>query len=270
MKYFRQTLHQPQLLFTTLMLTGILFLSAGVTKARTTTANSPRNPVIAANKQHDLANLPSSIANVVLKTASQRTGLPISSLHITDSIKIEGSSSCLGLPSLPGEVCKEDLILWQVTVETGQERLVYRTNLDGSQIKLNEAVSRLISTKLPDEVASAVLLQASQRTGLPISKLRIEEFKSIQGSSSCLGIPPRPGEACTADLGPLWQVTVGGGYQHLVYHTSMDGAKIQLNQTASWNLKFLAASSLLMIVPWLVFYAYHTRARKKFLTRNVQ
>ncbi len=207
--------------------------------------------------------LPSSIANIVLTTASQRTGLPTSSLRITDSIKIEGSSSCLGLPSLPGEVCKEDLILWQVTVETGQERLVYRTNLDGSQIKLNEAASRLSSTSLPDEVASAVLVQASQRTGLPISQLRIEEFKSIQGSSSCLGIPPRSGEACTADLAPLMQVTVVGVYQHLVYHTSIDGAKIQLNQTASWNLKFLAASSLLIIVPLLAFSAYRTRVREK-------
>ena len=263
MKYFRQTLHQPQLLFTTLILTGILSFGAGVTRAQATTANSPGTPLIAKNKQQDLVNLPSSIANIVLTTASQRTGLPTSSLRITDSIKIEGSSSCLGLPSLPGEVCKEDLILWQVTVETGQERLVYRTNLDGSQIKLNEAASRLSSTSLPDEVASAVLVQAFQRTGLPISQLRIEEFKLIQGSSSCLGIPPRSGEACTADLAPLLQVTVVGGYQHLVYHTSIDGAKIQLNQTASWNLKFLAASSLLIIVPLLAFSAYRTRVREK-------
>ncbi len=263
MKHFRQTLHQPQLLFATLILTGILSLSAGVTKARATAANSPGNLLIAGKKQHDLANLPSSIANVVLKTASQRTGLPTSSLRITDSIKIEGSSSCLGLPSLPGEVCKEDLILWQVTVEAGQELLVYRTNLDGSQIKLNEAASRLSSTSLPDEVASAVLVQASHRTGLPISQLRIEEFKGIQGTSSCLGIPPRSGEVCTADLAPLWQVTVGGGYQHLVYHTSTDGAKIKLNQTAIWNIKPLAANSLLLILPLLAFYAYRTRVREK-------
>ncbi|HEY9602681.1 MAG TPA: hypothetical protein V6C85_13790 [Allocoleopsis sp.] len=172
MKYFRQTLHQPQLLFATLMLTGILSLSVGVTKARATAANSPGVLLTAENNQYDLAILPSSIANVVLKTASQRTGLPTSSLRITNSIKIEGSSSCLG-------------------------------------------------------------------------------------------IPPGPGEACTADLAPIWQVTVAGGYQQLVYHTSIDGAKIKLNQTASWNIKLLAASSLLIIVPLLAFYAYRTRVREK-------
>lgn len=172
MKYFRQTLHQPQLLFATLILTGILSLSVGVTKARATAANSPGVLLTAENNQYDLAILPSSIANVVLKTASQRTGLPTSSLRITNSIKIEGSSSCLG-------------------------------------------------------------------------------------------IPPGPGEACTADLAPIWQVTVAGGYQQLVYHTSIDGAKIKLNQTASWNIKLLAASSLLIIVPLLAFYAYRTRVREK-------
>jgi hypothetical protein len=63
MKHFRQTLHQPQLLFATFILRDILSLGAGVTKARATTANSPGNPLIAGKKQHDLANLPSPIAN---------------------------------------------------------------------------------------------------------------------------------------------------------------------------------------------------------------
>jgi hypothetical protein len=185
MKDLRQTLHQPQLLFATLILTGILSLGADVTKARATTVNSPGNPLFAENKQPE-DNLPSSIANRVLKTM-----------------------------------------------------------------------------KLPDKVASAVLVQASQRTGLPISQLRIKEFKHIEGSSSCLGMAPPPGEACTADLAPLLQVTVGGGYQHLVYHTSIDGTQIKLNQSASWNILTLAASSLLIIVPLLGFYAYRTRVRAK-------
>lgn len=172
MKHSRQTLHQPQLLLATLILTGILSLSASVTKARATTANPSENILIAGKKQHDVANLPSSIANLVLKTASQRTGLPISSLRITDS-------------------------------------------------------------------------------------------REIQGSSSCLGISPPPGEFCTADLAPLWQVTVTGGLQRLVYHTSGDGANIQLNQTASWNIKPLLAISLLMIVPLIAFYAYRARVREK-------
>jgi hypothetical protein len=172
MQHFRQTLHQPQLLLATLILTGILSLSAGVTKAQGTTANPSENLLIAGKSQHNGANLPSPIANLVLKTASQRTGLPTSSLRITDS-------------------------------------------------------------------------------------------REIQGSSSCLGISPPPGEFCTADLAPLWQVTVTGGLQRLVYHTSADGANIQLNQTASWNIKLLAASSLLMIVPLFAFCAYRARVREE-------
>ncbi|GEM_PF-7037576 len=85
---------------------------------------------------------------------------------------------------------------------------------------------------LPDAVATAVLLQASKRTTLPTSRLRIEKFQRIQGSSSCLGLPPRFGEFCSADLVHLWQVTVAGEPQRLVYHTNLDGSKIKLNQTA--------------------------------------
>ena len=107
-------------------------------------------------------------------------------------------------------------------------------------VKFNEAASNLSAAKLPESVAttlaSAVLREASQRTGLPISQLRIEKFQRIQGSSSCLGLPPRFGEFCSADLVHLWQVTVAGGQQRLVYHTNLDGSKIKLNQTAGISI----------------------------------
>lgn len=103
-------------------------------------------------------------------------------------------------------------------------------------VRFNEAASNLSAAKLPEAVASAlasaVLREASQRTGLPISQLRVEKFQRIEGSSSCLGLPPRFGEFCSADLVHLWQVTVAGGEQRLVYHTNLDGSKIKLNQTA--------------------------------------
>lgn len=113
--------------------------------------------------------------------------------------------------------------------------------------------------KLPQSVADAVFNAASQRTGLPKNELSIVQFQQIQGSSSCLGISPTLGEMCTADLVPLWQVTVAGGQHRLVYHTSWDGSQIKLNQTASWKIKTLAASSLLMIVPLLGFYVYRRK-----------
>lgn len=181
-------------------------------------------------------DLPQPVANAVLEAASDRTGLRISELRIIKSQQFVGSSSCLGLPARPGEGCTKDLVpLWQVTVlARGQQPLVYHTDMNGSRIRLNEAASNLGDTNVPDSVANAVLQAASQRTGLRPSELRIVKSQQIQGSSSCLGVPTRPDEACTRDNAPIWQVTVlARGQQPLVYHSNLEGTRIRLNETAS-------------------------------------
>jgi uncharacterized protein YcnI len=178
--------------------------------------------------------LPQSVVDAVLREVSQRRDLPTSNVRIVASQQIQGSGSCLGLPALPGEGCTRDLRpLWQVTVEAGQQRLVYHTTMDGSRVRLNEQASSIGDVKAPQSVTNAVLREASQRTGISRSELRIAQSQQFQGSSSCLGIPPGLNQACTADLVPLWQVTVEAGRQRLVYHTNMNGSRIQLNEAAS-------------------------------------
>ncbi len=119
-----------------------------------------------------------------------------------------------------------------VASENGSMTKAQTATTNSPYVRFNEAASNLSAAKLPEAVASAVLREVSQRTGLPTSRLRIEKFQRIQGSSSCLGLPPRFGEFCSADLVHLWQVNVAGGQQRLVYHTNLDGSKIKLNQTA--------------------------------------
>ncbi len=213
---------------------------AGIVKERTTTANTLGSPQsVAGLKQRHRGTLPQTVTTAVLREASQRTGLPTSRLRIEKFQRIQGSSGCLGLPPRLGEFCTADLVgLWQVTVVSGQQRLVYHTNLDGSYMRLNEAASNnLAEASLPQTVTTAVLREASQRTGLPTSRLRIEKFQRIQGSSSCLGLPPRPGEGCTRDLAQLWQVTVASGQQRLVYHSNLDGSRIKLNPTPAISIQ---------------------------------
>ncbi|HEY9668479.1 MAG TPA: hypothetical protein V6C91_16840 [Coleofasciculaceae cyanobacterium] len=180
-------------------------------------------------------DLPQPVADAVLAVASERTGLSTSELRILRSQQFVGSSSCLGLPARPGEGCTKDLVpLWQVTVlARGQQPLVYHTDVNGSRIRLNEAASNLGDANVPDSVANAVLQAASQRTGLRPSELRIVKSQQIRGSSSCLGVPTPPNEACTRDNVPIWQVTVEGRRQRLVYHTNLEGTRIRLNETAS-------------------------------------
>lgn len=180
-------------------------------------------------------NIPAAATRAVLQAASQRTGLPTSEIRIinTESMTTNG---CLNLPR-PGEACIEiALEAWEVTLDARQQRLVYRTDSTGSRVRLNERagnIGNVGNVNLPQSVTDAVLQAASQRTRLRLSQIRIVQSQQIQGSSSCLGIPPRPGEFCTADLVPLWQVNVEAGEERLVYHSNRDGSRVVLNEAAS-------------------------------------
>lgn len=192
------------------------------------------------------SNLPNSVSNAVLRSAAGQLGVPTSQLRIIEAQEQTWPDRCLGIPN-PVELCASALTPgWRVMVEGQQQRLVYHSDRMGSQIRLNQSASKgsrirpnetpsnIGSTNLPLSVTNAVLRDAYQRSGLPLSQLRIVESRQIQGSSSCLGLPPSPGQrGCTKDLRPLWQVTVEAREQRLVYHTTMDGSRIRLNEQAS-------------------------------------
>lgn len=177
--------------------------------------------------------LPNSVTNAVLRTAAGQLGVPRSQLQIIEAEQQTWSDRCLGLGS-PVELCESALTPgWRVVVGGQQQRLVYHTDDTGSILRLNQSVGGVGDVSLPQSVVNIVLQTASQDTGLRPSDLRIVQSQQIQGSSSCLGMSSRSGEACTRDLATLWQVTVEAGQQRLVYHTTMNGSRIRLNEQAS-------------------------------------
>lgn len=176
------------------------------------------------------ANLPGTVAKAVLQAASVRTGLPISEFRIIRSEQMT-TDGCLSLPR-PGEACTRIAIsAWEVTLEGGRERLVYRSNSDGSLLRFNEAVSSISDANLPNSVSRTTLQAASQRTGLRVSELRIVKIEPIQ-TNGCLNLP-RPGEGCTKINMPAWELTVEAGQQRLVYRSNADGSQVRFNEAAS-------------------------------------
>jgi hypothetical protein len=179
------------------------------------------------------SQLPNSVTNAVLRTAAGQLGTPRSQLRIIEAEQQTWRDRCLGLGS-PVELCESALTPgWRVVVEGQQQRLVYHTDATGSLLRLNQSAEGVGDANVPQSVVDAVLKAASQDTGLRPSALRIVQSQQIQGSSSCLGMSSRSGEACTRDLASLWQVTVEAGQQRLVYHTTMNGSRIRLNEQAS-------------------------------------
>lgn len=155
---------QPQQIVSALILTGILSLSTGITLIESATAAS-RDIFLDATKSDgrrsswvyhtDYAgrflrleaqtstNLPKSVADAVLQDASRRSRLPISNLRIVKAERRQWPDGCLGI-SRPGLLCTAVIVPgWLVTVEAGQQRLVYRTGDFGSGVVFDQAVSKI-------------------------------------------------------------------------------------------------------------------------------
>lgn len=195
--------------------------ATGRTVRQETTGNSNNN------------NLPQAVSDLVLSTAAQRTGLRISELRIVKSeqLTVDG---CLGL-ARPGEPCTRIAQpAWQVTVEARQQRLVYRTNQNATQIRFNEAASNVTQTNLPSAVARAVLQVASTDFGVSVSQLQITKAEQKTWENSCLGLQ-RPTERCMGTPTPGWRVTVSGRQQTKVYRTDSIGDRIRAEETSNSN-----------------------------------
>jgi hypothetical protein len=88
--------------------------------------------------------LPNAVTNKVLDAASKKLGFPTFQLRITMAQKQTWANGCLGLAG-PGQICTQALVPgWLVTVESNQQRLVYRTNESGSLVKLDEKASNIL------------------------------------------------------------------------------------------------------------------------------
>ncbi|NER37522.1 MAG: phosphodiesterase [Oscillatoria sp. SIO1A7] len=87
--------------------------------------------------------LPEAVQDSVQQRISQDFGIAEDNQTLVSAQQQTWPDGCLGLAA-PGEVCTLALVDgWQVTVESGQQRFVYRTDSSGAAVRLDEAASVL-------------------------------------------------------------------------------------------------------------------------------
>jgi hypothetical protein len=243
---------QPQQIIYALVLTGILSLSSGLTLLQTATAASikasgeaEKGEMVSNGKlisdrgcdddrgrdrgrDDDRVVLPSSVANAVVEDLSSKIGIPAGELKIIKHSRETWTDGCLGLGTLVEQCLQVQVEGWRVTLSNGRFSWVYRTDLTGLVLRLENQ----IATNLPPAVADAVLQAASKQSGLPISELRIVGAEQRSWPDGCLGLAP-PDTFCTAVVVDGRLVTVEAGQQRLVYRTNADGSQITLDTEAS-------------------------------------
>jgi hypothetical protein len=121
----------------------VLIFSIGCTPA-TTTANSsqPATPTPSvAIASRPKQTLPPSVADAVRRDISRRTGIPANQVNIAQSSSQTWPDGCLGLPK-PDEFCTEALVTgWQVVATDGSQMWKFRTDRDGSVLRLESSGS---------------------------------------------------------------------------------------------------------------------------------
>ncbi|MFP4297093.1 MAG: hypothetical protein ACLFT0_04480, partial [Spirulinaceae cyanobacterium] len=202
---------------------------------------NPEPPMVAPPNRP--TSLPDDVANAVKQQAAMMTNQPMNQIEVVASqleisrnqIEVSEATfrswdSCLGLGG-PADSCMRDAIQgWEIILKANNTRLVYHTDADGSEIRLNEQASNLPddnrgNSNLPDKVAEAVQQEARQITGN--SPVEIVSAQQQTWPNGCLGIQ-FPDRACTMALVPGWQVTVESEGDRLVFRTDNDGNTIFL------------------------------------------
>lgn len=141
MKYLRdlrQKNSQFSPVLTAVILVAILPLCVGITfligmaflNTRTTDSTAPS---IGTSRD---STLPDTVANAVLQDAAIRSDLPLQELRIVESQPHNWSDGCLELAP-PDTFCTQTIVSgWRVTVKGGRYKFIYRTDEEGSLVKL--------------------------------------------------------------------------------------------------------------------------------------
>jgi hypothetical protein len=223
---------QPQKILTALILTGIVSVGSGLTLIKSSAAADKRPlPEVAQEsvKQNATSDrLPSQVADAVLRNASEVSGLPKKALNIVTFIRTQWASGC-ERPTFP-RPCDQVLVRgWEVVVGAGDNRWIYFTNEDGSQVKLSEKGTQ---ATLPKSIIGKILVDASQWSGLSTQALRIIKVESQTWGNPCMfGFR----QICTREYNPVagWEVTVDSGTQKWLYRVDDKATSVLLDRTPS-------------------------------------
>ncbi|MBW4618658.1 MAG: S-layer homology domain-containing protein [Cyanosarcina radialis HA8281-LM2] len=137
-----------------------------------------------------------AVGKAVLKDASDRTGIPQSELNIVEVKQETWPDSCLGLETAGTSCAQATVPGWKMVVSGGEQRLVYRTNLSGSAVKLDAAASQIKNAQTTPRLST-------QASPSPATTSPPPSIASQPSSSSPAARPPATTPQITTPDAPL-------------------------------------------------------------------
>ncbi|OIP70990.1 MAG: hypothetical protein AUK43_07595 [Oscillatoriales cyanobacterium CG2_30_40_61] len=214
-------------------------------------AKNSLNPEWMVNISNPAKVLPPTVDQKIRQTVAQESEVVVKDLKIVEARQQTWPDTCLGLATTE-EICGQMLVSgWRVVVSDGRQTWVYRTDAQGTIIRLE---SQGHSLNLPSSVLESVFKDILQRSDLSGSQLTLEAVEAQIWPDGCLGLVS-PGMFCTQSLVAGWRVIVGHENQHWVYRTSQAGSNVKFDQAPSsiipsLRVQFLYIPGDNLLSPW--------------------
>jgi hypothetical protein len=218
----------PQGVIFTLALTSLLCGIGFTANNNATAAPHVGNIQLSQNVQNNQNRLPRKVARIILNDAAKRSGAPIANLKITQITAKSFSNPCL---FQFGEVCTREyrpIKGWEVIVQVKGQSWTYHVNRTGSQLILDPKINGSPNVTLPKAIASKILTDASQRSGVALANLKITQATTKNFGNPC---EFNFGEICTKEYNPVpgWEVIVQVKDQSWKYHVNRTGSQLILD-----------------------------------------
>ncbi|QLE59369.1 hypothetical protein FD725_13295 [Nostoc sp. TCL26-01] len=210
----------------TLALTSLLSSGLGLASYDSAIATSATKVIQLAQSSQN--RLPRYIARAVLRDASRRSGVVISSLQITQVTQKTFGNSC---EFNFGEICTKEyrpIQGWEVVVRVRNQSWTYHVNQSGSQIVLDPKINVGGNNSLPRAIANKIINDAVRRSGVTRREIEITQVTRKTFGNPC---EFNFGEICTREFNPIqgWEVVVRVRNQSWTYHVNQSGSQIVLD-----------------------------------------
>ncbi|EKQ66951.1 hypothetical protein OsccyDRAFT_4767 [Leptolyngbyaceae cyanobacterium JSC-12] len=180
------------------------------------------DPKVAASTAYIM---PVALQTRILSDAAARSGLPASSLQISQATPRTFSNACVfGF----GEMCPmiyQPIEGWETIVQVRDQTWAYHIDRTGAQLAVDPRVTSV--GRLPVSVENAVRQNAKTWTNLPT--LKIVSARSQTWGNDCAF---NFGKLCPANYQPVdgWEVKVNSGALEWTYHTNRDGSLVVMDR----------------------------------------
>jgi hypothetical protein len=136
----------------------------------------------------------------------------------------EWLDSCLGLGG-PAESCVLEITPGYImTFTVDGERYAVRTDLDGSEVRVETAAEE---PGAPPPAVAAAQAELARQLGVEPGTIAVVSYAKMAWSDSCLGLGG-PAESCAAESTPGWQVMLGVADEVYEVRTDETGQQVRV------------------------------------------